>query len=629
MGIYDNTFADRENGMENVFSVGDFNLSGFEIIIGNSSRGNHFLLQTLQSPVTLHGGRADDRFTTSIAHADKMYGYGGDDFFNVSPNDIAIGGYGSDTFDLSATSHNVSTSFIDGGHGRDTLDLSFGWTVDLVDGTADSPFSGSQDTYHFASIENVIVYAWRGYETSIEGNSEGNHLSVNPNFSDGSVGVYFDGGSGADTLIGSAGMDTLLGREGDDWISGGSGTDRLEGGSGNDTLDGGEGSDSLTGGLGDDHLIAGLGAEHLDGSPGGSDTLDYSNATSAVHVRLFNNTVFSGDAVAAGDTIVNFENAITGEGGDLISGNHLNNILIGNGGKDTIFGSDGSDVLRGGDGSDVLRGGDGADYLDGGRGADGIRGGLGDDRLIGATGNDTMNGEDGADTLIGGLGDDRLIGNTGAEVLDGSPGGSDTLDYSAATGSMTLRIWNNTVSGDLIANGDTIRNFENAETGSGNDLLAGNFQNNVLTGNGGNDSVYGYGGNDVLEGGEGTDVIRGGIGNDTISGGPGLDYLSGETGADVFMFGSAAEAGMGALRDQIMDFVARVDLIDVSGMAPGAIGFRGTAGFTSTGNAELRLIETTTGSTIVQFDVDGNGTTDAELRVADVTGLMAGDFVLL
>jgi hypothetical protein len=35
-----------------------------------------------------------------------------------------------------------------------------------------------------------------------------------------------------------------------------------------------------------------------------------------------------------------------------------------------------------------------------------------------------------------------------------------------------------------------------------------------------------------------------------------------------------------------------------------------------------------TGSTIVQFDIDGNGNVDAEIRVGNIAGLTADDFTL-
>ncbi|WP_300440628.1 calcium-binding protein [uncultured Mameliella sp.] len=415
------------------------------------------------------------------------------------------------------------------------------------------------------------------------------------------------GGPNDDSLMGAGGNDLLLGRDGDD---------TLQGGTGDDTLDGGEGSDNLIGGVGDDRLIGGPGAETLDGSPGGRDTISYAQATSSVILRLANNTV-TGDPLAQGDTILNFENAETGEGDDQVFGNFMDNTLAGNGGADTIFGYGGADVLLGGAGHDRLIGDQGDDSL---------LGGAGDDWLLGSGGNDTLYGGEGSDSLIGGVGDDVLIGGPGAETLDGSPGGSDTIDYAQATSGMILRLWNNTVTGDPLAQGDTILNFENAETGEGDDLIAGNHRDNRLTGNGGNDRLFGYGGADVLQGGAGSDLLRGGAGADRLSGGADRDFLTGGADADVFLFASAAEAGLGAARDQIMDFQPGLDLVDVSALA--AFGFRGTAGFTASGPAELRLRETPTGSTIVQMDLDGDGIPDAEIRLADVTGLGAADFML-
>lgn len=415
------------------------------------------------------------------------------------------------------------------------------------------------------------------------------------------------GGPNDDSLMGAGGNDMLLGRDGDD---------SLQGGTGDDTLDGGDGSDSLTGGIGDDVLIGGPGAETLDGSPGGRDTISYAQATGNMILRLWNNTVL-GDPLAQGDTILNFENAETGEGDDQVFGNFMDNTLAGNGGADTIYGYGGADLLLGGAGRDRLSGDQGDDSL---------LGGEGDDWLLGSGGNDTLYGGTGSDSLIGGFGDDRLIGGPGAESLDGSPVDSDTIDYAQATSSVTLRLWNNTVSGDPLAQGDRIRNFENAETGAGDDLIAGNHRDNRLTGNGGNDTLFGYDGADVLQGGAGSDVLRGGEGMDHLSGGADRDFLTGGADADVFVFASAADAGLGAARDQIMDFQPGLDLVDVSALA--GFGFRGTAGFTASGPAELRLMETPSGSTIVQMDLDGDGTPDAEIRLADVTGLAAADFGL-
>lgn len=92
------------------------------------------------------------------------------------------------------------------------------------------------------------------------------------------------------------------------------------------------------------------------------------------------------------------------------------------------------------------------------------------------------------------------------------------------------------------------------------------------------------------------------------------------------MFRTTAHAGTGAVRDQILDFEQGVDLINVVSISPGVFSFVGTAAFS--GPNQIRVIETATGSSIVQFDVDGDGTADAEIRVGGVTGLTADDFAL-
>ena len=100
------------------------------------------------------------------------------------------------------------------------------------------------------------------------------------------------GGAGKDTLFeienifGSSYADTLTGDA--DWnqLYGGAGNDTLGGGGGGDTLSGDAGNDSLSGGDGDDVLNGGDGNDTLNGGAGGSDTADYSSATSSVNVNL-------------------------------------------------------------------------------------------------------------------------------------------------------------------------------------------------------------------------------------------------------------------------------------------------------------------------------------------------------
>ena len=159
-------------------------------------------------------------------------------------------------------------------------------------------------------------------------------------------------------------------------------------------------------------------------------------------------------------------------------------------------------------------------------------------------------------------------------------------------------------------------------------MLVGQDGSDQLDGGIGDDILDGGNGDDILEGGDDNDILRGRNGEDELAGGLGRDYLTGGQGADSFVFRSVAETVVGANRDQILDFEQGVDLIVVAGLTPGVFEFKGTAAFAPSGNAELRLFETPTGSTIVQMDTDGNGTVDAEIRVGGVTGLTADDFVL-
>jgi serralysin len=306
------------------------------------------------------------------------------------------------------------------------------------------------------------------------------------------------------------------------------------------------------------------------------------SASETTPARIFNSgEIIDPDGVAGGnvlrtgilgDTVVN-TGLISGDvqlalGDDRFEtggAGHVLGTVLGGGGSDTITGGANADTLSGDTESDVLIGRGGDDSLDGGSDNDVILGGSGNDSMHGGSGNDTLNGGGDNDTIYGEGNNDAIVGQDGADYMDG---------------------------------------------GSGNDTIDGGA------------------GNDVLEGGDDNDVLRGRDGEDELAGGLGLDFLTGGADADVFVFRGTSVAGIGATRDQILDFEQGVDLISVVGMSPGVFEFRGTSSFAPSGNSELRLFETSTGSTIVQFDVDGDGAVDAEIRVAGVTGLTADDFAL-
>lgn len=184
----------------------------------------------------------------------------------------------------------------------------------------------------------------------------------------------------------------------------------------------------------------------IDLEPGASSVFE-----SAQLARLGSGQYASGNIYNAllyqGDLRSLIENAIGGDGDDLLSGNQADNRLEGGLGWDTLSGKGGDDLLYGQKGRDMLLGGGGDDNLLAGVGKDTLKGGLGEDRLFGSSGDDTLRGGGSDDDLFGGRNDDRLIGGSGADQLTGGLG-ADVFEFRAVEHSPHAGAW------------DTIRDFE-------------------------------------------------------------------------------------------------------------------------------------------------------------------------
>jgi Ca2+-binding RTX toxin-like protein len=269
-----------------------------------------------------------------------------------------------------------------------------------------------------------------------------------------------------------------------------------------------------------------------------------------------------------------------------------NDILNGGGGDDMLFGGSGDDRLLGGTGDDELQGGDGADRL---FGADGR------DVLVGGAGNDILNGQAGVDAAAGGAGSDKYyVDDENDAVVEKAGEGMDTVYASA----------NYTLAADSAV--EQLR-------------ATADSMGLVLTGNELANQIHGAAGSDTLNGMDGDDIMRGNNGADTLSGGLGRDALFGGTGADTFVFRSAAEAGNGALRDQIKDFEDGADLIDLSEFG---VGFDFIGGATFSGNAgELRTYNAGS-NTFVAGDLDGNRAADFQIVLIGLHALDETDFIL-
>ena len=241
---------------------------------------------------------------------------------------------------------------LSGGAGVDTVSYAGsdqGVTVDLEEGTGKG---GHAEGDVIVQVENLIG---SGYRDVLKGDNGANRLNGGAGNDD------LLGGDGDDELSGGAGLDALHGGAGDDELSGGAdfdalyggaGHDALYGGAGNDTLSGRAGDDSLSGQDGNDFLTGGAGADRLDGGSG-VDWVYYGDSNEAVTVYLWEGTGKRG--YAEGDVIVQVENVIGSEYGDVLEGDDgANHLSGGSGGDDSLSGHAGNDSLWGGAGNDVF-----------------------------------------------------------------------------------------------------------------------------------------------------------------------------------------------------------------------------------------------------------------------------------
>ena len=172
-----------------------------------------------------------------------------------------------------------------------------------------------------------------------------------------------------------------------------------------------------------------------------------------------------------------------------------------------------------------------------------INGSLGNDYLAGgpAGTTTTLNGLAGNDTF--------MQGSTanGAETMNGG-GGTDVVDYSLRTASLTVTMDGKTASGDPTANsgsgeGDVIGvDVANIKLGSGGGTYTGNALNNTFfAGTGGVSTVNGSTGDDTLN--EGPDANGGS--SETFNGGAGTDTVdySGRTAALTVTMDGATASG--------------------------------------------------------------------------------------
>jgi Ca2+-binding RTX toxin-like protein len=313
--------------------------------------------------------------------------------------------------------------------------------------------------------------------------------------------------------------------------------------SGNDQLDGAGGADDLRGGAGNDvYLFDSQGDRVVENAGGGTD-----------EIRLATGAFLAGSFSLSDAWALNVENATLLDHARSIdlTGNGLNNRLVGNNQMNKLYGLGGDDVLAPGLGyGDQVEGGDGTDTLviDYSSLDAGYVEQLADrfyysangyylsyvnierfDITGSATHHNTLFGGDLDDRLIGGAGNDVLNSGKSAatsstEVVDGGAGANDRwiADLGATAADIHFDVAANQAGWLVLGNGLKVRGIELLEltTGSGNDVIS----TRPATG------LFPDYGRDTINTGAGDDHVKLGAGYhnveaDSVDGGTGLDTL--------------------------------------------------------------------------------------------------------
>jgi serralysin len=584
---------------------------------------NAMLLNTVAYSLT---GNTLDNYLTGNAAANTLTGDIG--------NDTLDGGAGIDT--------------LNGGTGDDTYIVNVvGDVIQDTDGNDTVIAKLASGTYTLADgLENLTLFG--AVALNGTGNALDNVLTGN------AAANVLDGGAGADSMNGGKGNDTYIVDDAGDTVTesltaaqgGGTdlvkssvsfslgdnlekltltGTDDIDGSgntlantiignAGNNTLDGGAGVDTLIGGAGNDTYIVdlkttGTGAAAV-ASPQDAITELANQGTDTLEVRG-SAVLTNASTLTLGATLENLDASATGMTLLNLSGNALNNTLIGN---------DADNILKGG---------------------------LGNDSLFGGNGNDTLWGEGGNDTLDGGEGVDYyVLDNIDDVAIDTGSADVFYLDTVLANFSVDLAVHD--YIGIEYINLQGIQNL----SAKGNELanhLSGNSGANLLDGRGGNDELLGGGGNDTLNGGDGDDylygefntftglvnntskdILIGDAGNDTLVGGAGADTLTGGADADTFSYMSITESQAGATtRDVITDFTSGEDIIDLVNIDANAV-VAGNQGFDFIGDSAFShaagQLRFDAGS--VFGDTNGDGAADFEIHLQGIASLSSADFML-
>ncbi len=217
---------------------------------------------------------------------------------------------------------NSSDNRMEGGSGDDSLD-GYAGVDTLVGGLG-------RDFYAVDNLLDVVVEDFNSGERDYVRASVSYVLSANVEE------LRLKEGAGNINGTGNNLNNDLIGNEGDN---------RLEGLDGIDFLDGGLGADVLIGGAGNDRYdVDNVGDQVIENAEGGWDDIVFTTIDYTLPSEV--------------------ESLMASTAKSLrLTGNELNNVILGSDGKDVLQGMTGKDTIGGGYGNDTLRGGLGKDVF--------------------------------------------------------------------------------------------------------------------------------------------------------------------------------------------------------------------------------------------------------------------------
>ncbi|MBV6632703.1 MAG: hypothetical protein KI792_06690 [Alphaproteobacteria bacterium] len=483
--------------------------------------------------ITPLGSSGADSFVGGSGNDLYDGGSGDDTLEGLTGNDTLYGGYGNDLIqggaDADALYGGYAADTLNGGAGADTLyggswSDEFAGTAAELDGDliADFQITDVIRVIGGSALQLADLSMTPGTsETvlSIDGQGLLADISITGDFAIDTVTA-----DGTDALItlkypvistwdGTSGADTFTATPPEYWvIDGGDGDDSLTGGTGHDTLNGGAGDDTLVGGAGDDVFIITDAPDTIQGG-NGIDVVDASDLTEAARIYLWQGIAIG--ASGFGD-ISGVEVAIGSDFADKLAGhNSFHETIYGGDGDDTFFlNRDAGDYLYGQGGSDWIEANDtfqGVDIdLEAGLGfyesdtllADTI---VGIENVDATDSDDRIVGNANTNIIYGNGGDDLIIWSGADDVIDGGAG-IDTIDASAATGGVTLFLW------DSNPNANPPGSFTSVEVAIGSDQDdrlggVGGYADTLLGGAGADTFYMDRADTDYRDGGAGEDWI--------------------------------------------------------------------------------------------------------------------------